>query len=90
MEIIIRKTIEEKIQINLPEYVQFSGQYTKFLDKDWCLVIDDWGTSSGIGISWKPKSQHNPFGNDGWKFITEAEFNEVYNKVSEQLSKYKP
>jgi hypothetical protein len=85
MKVITTEIASKEIDIELPCYVQFSGQYTKIIDEDWCLVVDDWGTSCGIGISWKPKSQHNPFGNSGWKFITEDEFNTAKLIVIEQL-----
>ena len=36
------ETASKEIDIELPCYVQFSGQYTKIIDEDWCLVVDDW------------------------------------------------
>jgi hypothetical protein len=89
MEIKIKTQSEKTIQIELPCYTNFSGQYCKFINEEQVLEVEEWGDYN-FGIELKPKAHCNPFANEGWKFITEDEFNEVHKRVVNRLSKYSP
>lgn len=81
------KTITEEVELTTPCYTRFSEKYTKILNEKYCLVVENW-SKNNFGISITELSCYNPFGNDGWVFITEDEFNYVYEEVLEKIKSF--
>lgn len=89
MKYTTKKQVKQEIEITLPCYVKFSEKYTKILNEKECLNVDNWGLHSfGIGIT--ELSCYDPFGNEGWEFIAEEEFNAVYQEVLEKVTTFQP
>jgi len=81
MKLTVRKHEEEIIDIKFPCYVKFSDHYTKIIDENTVIVVEDWEHSSK-SIKLDALCRVAPFGLNGWKFITEDQFNEVHLRVS--------
>lgn len=89
MKVKFNKTTTEEMEIPLPCFVKYGDLYTKVIGKDNLLIVEDWGYGDK-GIIVAISSQRNPFGNDGWVFITENEFNKVLLSVYEKLTQFIP
>jgi hypothetical protein len=76
MEITIKKTIEEKVQISLPAYYKTSAHQFKIYSDTHCISV----TEAGI----HQLHADLPFAIDA-KESTELEFMEFYKKVNNQL-----
>lgn len=83
------KQIKQEVEVTLPCYIKFSQHYTKIFNEKDCLIVENWG-SWDFGIEIRTLSNCNPFGNDGWVFITEEEFNSVYQEVLEKVTTFQP
>jgi hypothetical protein len=78
MEITIKKTVEEKVQISLPAFFRSKTQhfYYKVYSEDHCIQVYD----GEIGIK-----HATIFMVLDYEFCTEQEFNEMFNKVNNEL-----
>ncbi len=89
MKVTINKQTQEVIEFDIPCYVKFGEHYTKVLSETSILIVTDW-EHSNKSITIDNILFSSTFSNEGWKFITEEEFNAVHLKVAELLSQYLP
>jgi hypothetical protein len=80
MEITIKKTIEEKKQINLPAYYKSLASIVKIFSEDYCLLVTHSDNHLDIGL----KHAELPF-NVGMVECTKEEFEQAYKEVSLKL-----
>lgn len=88
MKVTYSQIKEKEIELTFPAFVQFSAIFYKIIDEKTLLIVEEFGFNLGITV--KTISVMAPFGNEGWKFITEQEFNDALNRVSYKLSQYFP
>lgn len=79
---------EKEIELTFPAFIQFSSVYYKMMNKDLLVKVEDFDFAFSIEVRTPPMC--NPFGNEGWKFITEEEFNDAHQRVSDKLIQYSP
>lgn len=80
---------EESIEVELPCYVQYGKNYHKIISKDSCITVKllENIETSVSDCSW---SARVAFGNKGWKFITEQEFNDALETAMNRLRNLQP
>lgn len=83
------KIVEQELELAFPCYVKFGDSYTKILNETECIRVQNWQYGV-VGIEIERLSGYDPFRNDGWKFISEEEFNSVYQEVFEKLVSFQP
>lgn len=83
MEFTYNETVSKKVQLQFPSFVRFSENYYKILDKENVIIVVDYSFCKKIEVSIMAHS--NPFGNDGWEFISADIFNDAYARVFEKL-----
>ncbi len=71
-----------------PVFVRFADVYYKLISDEYILKVDDWSFTKQI--EWTPTLQCDPFGNNGWEFITEDQFNDAHLRVTEFLNSFLP
>lgn len=82
MEITVKKTVEEKVQITLPAFYKTSCHQIKIYSDEKCIYI----TKSDYGINSSITTAHS-----GLAFTlnaepsTESEFLDMYNQVNSEL-----
>jgi len=80
------KQVNETHEVELPAFVKFGRAHHKILDEKKILSIEDYSFCKRIELV---SSDHcNPFCSDGWVFITEDEFNEVFSRVLSELRQF--
>lgn len=89
MKVTLIKSVSTDIEISLPAYVKFGDLYTKIADKKYCIRVQNWEYGC-TGIEICPLTQNNPFANDGWEFISEDQFNSVYEEVLKKVTTFQP
>ncbi len=80
MEISIKKTLEEKVQITLPYFTKTICHYYKVYSEDYCIAITNLADHKGIQIQQSSLAFASTY-----KVGTEQEFNEMFNKVNSEL-----
>lgn len=88
MKYTTKKQVEQEVEITLPCYVKYSENYTKIFNEKECLIVKKYDHHFGVSII--DLSCIDPFGNDGWEFITEEEFDSVYEGVLTKVNSFQP
>jgi len=86
MKYISTKKVEEIHELELPAFVRYGQTNYKMLDEKKILLVQDYPFSKRIELV--SSDQCNPFSLDGWEFITEEEFNEVFSRVLSELRQF--
>jgi hypothetical protein len=86
MEYTYTETQIKKIELEPPVFVKYGETYWKVFDEKKVLVVKNYSFTKGIELG--SMIHQSPFGNDGWEFIKEDEFNEVHQSVFDELSKF--
>lgn len=86
MKIINKKTVEEEIELRLPAFVKFGEHYSKIINSKKIITVNNYSFHKSISI----EQQFNPFGNEGWQFIAEEIFDEIFENVLKELKQLSP
>ncbi len=80
MEITIKKTLEEKVQITLPYFTKTVCHYYKVYSDTHCICVTNLAGYKGVQIHQSSLA----FGGN-YEVCTESEFLDMYNKVNNEL-----
>jgi hypothetical protein len=80
MEISIKKTLEEKVQITLPYFTRTLCHYYKVYSEVHCIAVTNLDGYKGVQV----QSSSLAFAST-YEVCTEKEFNEMFNKVNNEL-----
>ena len=89
MKYTYNETTEKEIEFSFPAFVRYFKVYYKLFEDKSVIKVNDYAFSYGIEIN-NINYLGVIFGNAGWEFIKEEEFNEAYQSVSEKIMKYLP
>jgi hypothetical protein len=80
MEIRIKKTVEEKVQITLPYFTKTICHYYKVYSDTHCICVTNLAGYNSIQIHQSSLAFASKY-----EFCTESEFLDMYNKVNDEL-----
>lgn len=80
MEITIKKTVEEKVQISLPAFTKTICHYYKVYSEDYCIAVTNLADHKGVQIQQSSLAFASTY-----KVCTEQEFLDMFNKVNNEL-----
>ena len=79
-------TKQKEIELTFPSFVRFGECYYKLINEKQIITVDDFICSKSI--EFREYGITVAFGNDGWKFISEEEFNSAHQRVSDYLQSF--
>jgi hypothetical protein len=80
MEISIKKTLEEKVQITLPYFTKTICHYYKVYSEDHCIAVTNLAGYKGVQIQQSSLAFASTY-----EVCTEQEFNEMFNQINSEL-----
>jgi len=80
MEISIKKTLEEKVQITLPYFTRTLCHYYKVYSEDYCICVTNLDGYKAVQI----QNASLAFASK-YEVSNESEFLDMYNKINDEL-----